>query len=495
MEIIKEINKDDLININDVKTLHSIGCLGPNGNINPNKQTHITSFNIPTHITKLNNNCFVSCSNLSSITIPDSVECIGACCFGSCYNLSSIKIPDSVKYIGSNCFASCSNLSSITIPDSVKYIGSNCFSCCYNLSSITIPDSIEYIGYSCFYICSNLSSIKIPDSVKCLGDNCFSGCSNLSSITIPDSVEYIGYNCFTNCSKLSSITIPDSIKYIGGGCFYNCTKLRSIYIPEDKINLIVVQLNYLNSDCKIITYKPKLSENKQTVIEEPKIIIPEITEEYQPDLINFNEYIEERTEILENRRCTNSIMKYHETIIDIADEIYRQTKLKSEELKKYIELVQNYNTNLIKISSDISKKIKFHESKIKELEENNYKVPELNLIKDKLNKIILFEEDDDFNTVVKLNDNYYLVNNDLIIPKTDNPYTEIYKLPCDFNKINPENKKILTKSEKKIALLSIDYQHEYIDLSNTDIQYFVNTFKKCENLKEIVYPESKEIII
>ena len=112
-----------------------------------------------------------------------------------------------------------------------------------------------------------------------------------------------------------------------------------------------------------------------------------------------------------------------------------------------------------------------------------------------MNKIIISEEDEDFNVTIKLNDNYYLVDNNLIIPKTDNPHTEIYKLPCDFNRINPENKKILTKSEKKIALLSIEYQHEYIDLSRTNIQYFIKTFKKCENLKEIVYPESKEIII
>ena len=83
----------------------------------------------------------------------------------------------------------------------------------------------------------------------------------------------------------------------------------------------------------------------------------------------------------------------------------------------------------------------------------------------------------------------------MIVPKTNNPHTEIYKLPCDFNKINPGNKKILTKSEKKIALLSIEYQYEYIDLSNTNIQYFINTFKKCENIKEIIYPESKETII
>ena len=379
MEIIKEINKNELIGINDPNTLHSIGYCCPDGNTNLDRQTHITSFSIPTNITKL-------------------------------------------------------------------------------------------------------------------GDYCFSSCANLTSITIPDSVEYLGRYCFGSCANLTSITIPDSVKYIDRDCFEHCHNLTSIYVSEDKTYLIVPQLRYLNSYCKIITYKPKPSENKQTLIE-PKITISEITEEYQPDLVNFNNYIEERTEILENQYCTNSVIGYHETVIDIADEIYKSTKLKSEELTEYIKLVQDYNTNLIKISSDIAEKIKFHEDKIKELQENNYKVPELNTIKDKLNKIILFEEDDDFNTVVKLNDNYYLVDNNLIIPKTDNPHTEIYKLPCDFNQINPENKKILTKSEKKIALLSIEYQHEYIDLSNTNIQYFINTFKKCENLKEIVYPESKEIII
>ena len=53
-------------------------------------------------------------------------------------------------------------------------------------------------------------------------------------------------------------------------------------------------------------------------------------------------------------------------------------------------------------------------------------------------------------------------------------------------------KRILAKSEKKIALLSIDYKYEYIDLSKSNIQYFIDTFNKCENLKEIKYPETAE---
>ena len=80
----------------------------------------------------------------------------------------------------------------------------------------------------------------------------------------------------------------------------------------------------------------------------------------------------------------------------------------------------------------------------------------------------------------------------MIIPRTNNPYTEIYKLPCNFTEITPENKRILSKAEKKIALLSIEYEYEYIDLSKSNIQYFIDTFKNCENLKEIKYPKTAE---
>ena len=100
-------------------------------------------------------------------------------------------------------------------------------------------------------------------------------------------------------------------------------------------------------------------------------------------------------------------------------------------------------------------------------------------------------QEDTFEDEIVLNPNYYH-KDDLIIPKTDNPYTEIYKLPCNFTEITPENKRILARAEKKIALLSIKYEHEYIDLSNTDIQYFIDTFKNCPNLKEIIYPDSIE---
>ena len=123
--------------------------------------------------------------------------------------------------------------------------------------------------------------------------------------------------------------------------------------------------------------------------------------------------------------------------------------------------------------------------------ENIYRLPELNRIPN-LNRIISTKlNEDTFEVEIVLNPNYYH-KDDLIIPITNNPYTEIYKLPCNFTEITPENRRILSRAERKIALLSIDFDGEFIDLSNTNIQYFIDTFRNCPNLKEIKYPDSVE---
>ena len=379
------------------------------------------------------------------------------------------------------------HITSYNISNNIIKLDNHCFIDCSNLSSITIPNSVSSLGSSCFSNCTNLSSITIPNSVTCLGDNCFYNC-NLKSITIPTSISRLPNYCFSNCINLNLITIPDSVTYIKKDCFYCCSSLRLIYTnnPLIKPGLYNIPLN-----CKILPYEqsPDLKP-KQIKIEPIQIKPLHITEEYNPNLLEFNEYIKERSNLIETVHV-KSVIKYHESIIDIAEELNENVKIKQFELDEYIKVLQDYKSSLNEISSNLTKKMDQHTQKLKEIEENNYKLPELNVINDKLNKIVPTVEDEDFNLTIVLNENYYHKDN-LIIPKTNSPYTEIYKLPCNFSEITIENKRILSKAEKKIALLSIEYPHEYIDLSNTDIQYFIDTFKNCMNLKEIQYPDSTE---
>ena len=381
-----------------------------------------------------------------------------------------------------------SHIISYIVPINVVKLDDCCFYGCSNLSSITIPDSVKCIGEYCFSCCSNLNSITIPDSVKYLPKYCFSGCSKLTSITIPNSVTSFGYSCFEFCSSLSLISIPISLRSIGNYCFYNCYNLKTIYTN----NIPIVPGKYgIPMDCKILPYEQRPIVKPPIEIKEFKIQLPEISEEYQANLLQFNDYIKERTKLMETVH-TKSIIKYHESIIDFSKEFKETINSKRLELEEYIKVIQNYNENLFEISSGLTKKIKQHTEKLNEIKYNNYKLSELNKIEDKITRIIKFECDEEtMDEVVVLNENYYY-KDDLIIPKINNPYTEIYKLPCNFSKLNYSNRKLILNSEKKIALLPIEYQFEYIDLSNSNIQYFIDTFKNCGNLKEIIYPDSTE---
>ena len=499
--------------------------------------TNLKSITIPTSVSELGHNCFSCCSKLSSIIIPSSVTHIGSTCFSGCTNLKSITIPNSIKVIDDYCFSGCSNLSSITLGNSVTRLGNECFSGCSNLSSIIIPNSVTRIGARCFYKCYNLKTITIPTSVLELDDCCFCTCGISSSITIPTSVTYIGkfccscaacYECkkgilnvlLTHKNHINTHVLPliktkeetekeikDIVKLeLDSKKQKKENKIRA-KLEEEFVKMFNERENQLKElhsieltklkeekDNEINKLKEEVEKLKRIISiyqqEECKIEIPQISDDYNPDLLNYNEYIKERTELIETYQ-NKSVVKYHESIVDIAEDFNENVKIKQLELQEYSKVIQTYSNNLSEISSNLTKKINQHTQKLKEIEENNYKLPELNTIP-QFDQIVTPKfKSNSYEIEINLNENYYH-KDDLIIPKTNNPYTEIYKLPCKFTEINSSNMRLLANHEKKIALLSIEYPHEYIDLSNTDIQYFIDTFKNCMNLKEIRYPDSVE---
>lgn len=221
---------------------------------------------IPYGVTKIGDEAFKECANLTSVEIPESVTVIGDDAFSCCANLTSVKIPSSVVLIGSSAFFLCKNITTVEFANGVVIIGNNAFNSCTNLTSIKIPSSVKEIGYLAFYCCTSLTYVDIPISVRKIGDKAFDGCTGINQFvvdkgnpiycsengslysknmrtlirvpcfiqffTIPSSVTKIGESAFSYCTNVGSVVIPNSVTEIGRDAFYDCTSLTSVEIPN-----------------------------------------------------------------------------------------------------------------------------------------------------------------------------------------------------------------------------------------------------------------------
>jgi len=226
-------------------------------------------------VTRIGNNAFDYCSNLTSVVIGSNVTIIGMQAFQACSGLASITIPSSVISIGSYAFFECSNLSSVIIPNKVTSIGSMAFDGCTKLSSLTIPQSVKTIGSRAFSDCPNLTRILVEENntiydsrensnaiIEKETNKLISGCQNT---IIPNSVTCISGTAFWGCKNLSHLFIPSSVTSIDdrfqiGSLFSGCDNLRTIvvdsknpiYDSRDNCNAIIeTESNRLIAGCAV----------------------------------------------------------------------------------------------------------------------------------------------------------------------------------------------------------------------------------------------------
>ncbi len=182
----------------------------------------LTSFIIPSDVTRIGSSAFYNCVGITSVTIPNSVTSIGDSAFSGCTGLTSITIPGGVKSIGYNAFYHCTRLANVAIRYGVSDIGSRAFEGCYGIQNVMIPNSVKNIGSYAFSGCTGLTSVTIPNSVTNIGDFAFNGCTGLKSATIGNGVKYIGEKAFYGCISFTSAIVGKNIITMGEYAFYNC---------------------------------------------------------------------------------------------------------------------------------------------------------------------------------------------------------------------------------------------------------------------------------
>ena len=129
---------------------------------------------LPDSVVEIQKDAFADCQLLKQdVLIPESVRTLGEGIFRQCMNLEFAALESHIERVPDNMFASCTKLRTVVICHGVKHIGKS-FTGCTSLEEIEIPDSVETIADFAFSGCSNLKYITLPESVK-IGRRAFYG--------------------------------------------------------------------------------------------------------------------------------------------------------------------------------------------------------------------------------------------------------------------------------------------------------------------------------
>lgn len=110
---------------------------------------------------------------------------IAAGAFARNINIRSVNIPASITKLGQDAFYGCENLTKIyyNAPALQTYENTGYFGGCGTDKDIIIGENVEYLGPGLFqWTC--ISEINIPDNVQVIDKNCFNGIINLWNVSL-----------------------------------------------------------------------------------------------------------------------------------------------------------------------------------------------------------------------------------------------------------------------------------------------------------------------
>ena len=162
----------------------------------------ITSINLDSQTTEINQYAFLGCSSLTSITLPSNLTSIGRSAFNGCSSLTSITLPSSLTSIGDYAFYDCSSLTSIILPSGLTSIGSSAFSGCSGLTEVIINSEYVYTNATSTSACGSLFSNSSITIVKVLSSFVQENHEYINSTNFPSvTTEVIGEKSYTVYSK------------------------------------------------------------------------------------------------------------------------------------------------------------------------------------------------------------------------------------------------------------------------------------------------------
>ena len=180
----------------------------------------VTSLEIPSSVTRINDYVFDSCS-FTSVTLPYGLQSIGKNAFFGCTDLTSINIPTTVNSIDYYAFTGCTGLQRVDINSLSSWCNINFAD---NTANPLARAHHLYLGGN------EITALDIPIALTTIKPWTFAGGTAFTSLSIPNGVTSIGNGAFAGCNHLTTLTIPASVATIGSNTFNGCTGLQEMYV-------------------------------------------------------------------------------------------------------------------------------------------------------------------------------------------------------------------------------------------------------------------------
>lgn len=185
---------------------------------------NITTVKLTSAVTELKPGAFMNCTALKEVKKADSLTKIGMSAFEGCVSMTEYTIPDSVTVIPERCFYGCSALAEVKYHKNLKNVAKDAFT--GTAWENNAPDGALSLGRVLYSYKGDVKDLVIGDGIEIIEKYVFIGCTDIKTVTFGDDVEEIGLYAFQNCTNLEKITCGSAVSLIDAGAFKGCSSLK-----------------------------------------------------------------------------------------------------------------------------------------------------------------------------------------------------------------------------------------------------------------------------
>lgn len=205
----------------------------------------LKTVDIPQSVTQIETSVFVDTPMLETVIFktPSSLKTIGKSTFSKS-GIHHIELPNSVTKIEEQAFDNCTNLTTVKVPASITEIKTGAFNFCENLTAINVDAAnAKYSSLSGMLTNKDKTELVVFPAGK----------ANSKYALIPNITTVKPY-AFYGSDKITNITFPKTVTSIGDRAIALCDKLKSLsFMGEDNVPVLNADIMFQSSNLRDVT--------------------------------------------------------------------------------------------------------------------------------------------------------------------------------------------------------------------------------------------------